>query len=440
MKLSIGILAASASTASARMKETEVQDAYFAGEDIVLSNPATRSNKQWHDCGKAPPLSENARAVECSGDKCAVVCPIGWRAQGRWMIRCKADNTWSHSKFSPCVTCPSMTAELDKVVEAESGVAYQQIMRTKQNLPWVQFFCGADSKSLNIKNKSFPKGSTKRNVKCICKNGRNGDPSWKKSCDWEFRGQPWSPSDVKDVQCKAKTDDKKKCPNRVRRDLIVGGEDVAQPEYLTVPSLMECTGEKDMGDWSAFCKPAEQPEACPKDSWEQLFGECGVGDDLPICDQKKKKCDERNGRPDRPDVCIGCSAEQPYEQVPEYKKCATLVRSLGVFRVYCKPAEIPEACPVDSWLQLYGECGVADFEPCPKNCDEENREILASVLYPEMAYLKVKDFDNCTGSKLNDSGRGSEHCEPAEKPEACLSDSWERLFGECGVAHNLKDC
>jgi len=202
MKLSIAILA---TAASASMKETEVQDAFFAGDDIVLSNPATRSNKQWHDCGEAPPVPANARAVECSGDKCAAVCPIGWRSQGRWKIKCQANNKWSHSKFSPCVTCPSMEDELDAVVEADNGVSYQEIFSNEQNLPIAQFFCGNDSKSLIIKNKLFKKGGAKRNVFCKCRNGRNGDPAWKKSCDWEFRGQPWSPSDVNDVQCKTKT-------------------------------------------------------------------------------------------------------------------------------------------------------------------------------------------------------------------------------------------
>ena len=360
MKLSIAILATSA---SARMKETEVQNAYFAGEDIVLSNPAARSNKQWHNCGEAPPVPENGRAVKCSDDKCAAVCPIGWRSQGRWTIKCKADNTWAHSKFSPCVTCPSMSDQLDKVVEAESGVSYQEIMHKKQNLPWTQFFCGADSKSLVIKNKVFKKGSAKRNVKCICKNGRNGDPAWKKSCDWEFRGKPWSPSDVNDVQCKAKTNDKKKCPDRMRRSPVFGGDELATPEYLSVPALMKCTGEKDMGGWLAFCKPAEKSKDCPQDSWNQLYGECGVADFFSVCDQKKKKCDERSISPtNRP--CIGCTVPQEYEKVPEYKKCMTLYKKLGVFKVFCQPDEIPEDCPVDSWLQLYGECGVTEFKLC----------------------------------------------------------------------------
>ena len=358
MKLSIAIFA---TTASARMKETEVQNAYFAGEDIVLSNPAARSNKQWHDCGEAPPLPLNARAVECSDDKCAAVCPIGWRSQGRWTIKCKADNTWAHSKFSPCVTCPSMSDELDKVVEAESGVAYQEIMHKKQNLPWTQFFCGADSKSLIIKNKLFKKGSAKRNVKCVCKNGKTMGDFWKKSCDWEFRGKPWSPSDVNDVQCKSKTNDKKKCPDRKRRS-VFGGDEVATPEYLSVPALMKCTGEKDMDGWLAFCKPAgEKPEECPEESWEKLYGECGVADFFSVCDKKKKKCDERNISNPRPPVCVGCVAPKPWDSVPEWKKCMIKYKSLGKHTFYCKPAEILEDCPVDSWLQLFGECGVVEI-------------------------------------------------------------------------------
>ena len=50
----------------------------------------------------------------------------------------------------------------------------------------------------------YKKGDQKKNVKCLCKNGQNGDPSWKKSCSWSFNDKPWSVSDVKHVQCKAR--------------------------------------------------------------------------------------------------------------------------------------------------------------------------------------------------------------------------------------------
>ena len=42
-------------------------------------------------------------------------------------------------------------------------------------------------------------------MKCLCKNGQNGDPAWKKSCSWSFHDGPWSASDVRSVQCKART-------------------------------------------------------------------------------------------------------------------------------------------------------------------------------------------------------------------------------------------
>ena len=148
MKLSIAVLAASASATNWLKRETEVQDAYFAGDDIVLSNPAARSNKQWHDCGEAPPLPLNARAVECSGSHCAAVCPIGWRSQGRWKIKCKANNSWSHSKFSPCITCPDMSNELKQT--GQRGVQFQSIF-DKRNHPITQFFCGDSTKWLDIK-------------------------------------------------------------------------------------------------------------------------------------------------------------------------------------------------------------------------------------------------------------------------------------------------
>ena len=159
-----------------------------------------RSNKQWHDCGDKPPLPAGARDVACSGAYCAAVCPIGWRSQGRWRIKCQENNTWAHSKFSPCVTCPDMSDELANI--GERNASSQSIFR--KNLPVTQFFCGDSSNKLGIKEDWFKKGGRKRNVKCECKHGQNGDPQWKKSCAWSFRGAPFSPSDVNSVQCKPK--------------------------------------------------------------------------------------------------------------------------------------------------------------------------------------------------------------------------------------------
>ena len=48
----------------------------------------------------------------------------------------------------------------------------------------------------------FKKGGDKKDVRCQCRNGQNGDPAWKKSCSWSFNDASWSSSDVDTVQCK----------------------------------------------------------------------------------------------------------------------------------------------------------------------------------------------------------------------------------------------
>ena len=116
MKIAVPLLVATA-TAKGGMKEWEVQNAYFAEEEIILSDSNIRSNKQWHECGEAPPKPLNGQGVTCAGKTCFAVCPIGWRSQGRWKIKCRANNTWKHTKFSPCITCPDMSDELKSAEE-----------------------------------------------------------------------------------------------------------------------------------------------------------------------------------------------------------------------------------------------------------------------------------------------------------------------------------
>ena len=157
MKISLSILVATAA-AKGGMKEWEVQNAYFADEPIVLSttNTRTRSMKQWHDCGEAPSNPVNGHGVKCVGNTCFAVCPIGWRSQGRWKIKCKANNTWSASKFSPCITCPDMSDELKKL--GEKGVQFQSIFDAR-NKPITQLFCGDNTNKLEIKVKIGPRNS-----------------------------------------------------------------------------------------------------------------------------------------------------------------------------------------------------------------------------------------------------------------------------------------
>ena len=48
-----------------------------------------------------------------------------------------------------------------------------------KNLPVAQFFCGKSSDQLVMEDRLFQKGGQNKNVKCLCKNGQNGDPEWK---------------------------------------------------------------------------------------------------------------------------------------------------------------------------------------------------------------------------------------------------------------------
>ena len=155
MKISLSLLAATA-TAKGGMKEWEVQNAYFAEKEIVLSNDPKqmmRTNKQWHACGKAPSTPVNGHGVKCIGNTCIAVCPIGWRSQGRWKIKCKENNTWSATRFSPCVTCPDMSDELEKV--GQRGVQFQSIVDAR-NKRVTQFFCGDNTNQLEIKVRIRP--------------------------------------------------------------------------------------------------------------------------------------------------------------------------------------------------------------------------------------------------------------------------------------------
>ena len=95
---------------------------------------------------------------------------IGWRSEARWKIKCQNDNTWSHSKFSQCVTC-------DSIDSGDLGDGVQMKRVYNKNLPVVKFFCGDATSSMDFMGTTYKTGSAYRNAKCLCKNGQNGDPS-----------------------------------------------------------------------------------------------------------------------------------------------------------------------------------------------------------------------------------------------------------------------
>jgi len=133
---------------------------------------------------------------------------------------------------------------------------------------------------------------------------------------------------------------------------IVGGPGTLPPLYLSVPEWRSCTGSKDMGTWDAVCKPQSQPSECPNDSWNQLFGEDGVGyEDLENC--------EENGA--EPPINIGEGIATPaHLSVEGWEKCAG-TRKFGSGEndagFACKPLIQPIGCPTSTWNQLYGHPG-----------------------------------------------------------------------------------
>ena len=82
-------------------KETDVQQAYFNNEEIILQDPKERARRPWDACGDKPPVPANAVSVECDGQFCAAICPIGWQSEEIWRIACTTKG-WSHDEFSAC--------------------------------------------------------------------------------------------------------------------------------------------------------------------------------------------------------------------------------------------------------------------------------------------------------------------------------------------------
>ncbi len=72
------------------------------------------------------------------------------------------------------------------------------------------------------------------------------------------------------LQGHLKANYKKDCPDRT----IFGGPDVATPAYMSVSQFKHCLGRNE----NQWCEPADKPETCPEDSWEQMYGYCGVAD------------------------------------------------------------------------------------------------------------------------------------------------------------------
>ena len=181
-------------------KETDVQQAYFNNEEIILQDPKERARRPWDACGDKPPVPANAVSVECDGQFCAAICPIGWRSEKIWRIACITQgyekwskNWWSHDAFSPCITCSEgMAEEFDKKAFNKRFAVFHSTS-TKRNLPTISFSCGKFQsgimpfkgwKSGSVNDKAYRQNNHK--IQCQCKANEHGI----KTCNWMWRENP----------------------------------------------------------------------------------------------------------------------------------------------------------------------------------------------------------------------------------------------------------
>ena len=142
-------------------------------------------------------------------------------------------------------------------------------------------------------------------------------------------------------------------------------QQVTGPAYFYVPQLDDCVERVEEGINFVYdnvsiyedrCQPAVQPDSCPDDSWNQLFGENGVGIGLLLCPYQSTQV-----------------TPPPYALVPNVEDCLQR-REQGTMISYdhyvayedsCQPLSRPANCPVDSWNQLFGQDGVGlVLPPC----------------------------------------------------------------------------
>ena len=56
--------------------------------------------------------------VHCWDQYCGANCPKGWKSENGWRIKCEynaGEYDWTHKQFSPCITCPDMSQDLENL-------------------------------------------------------------------------------------------------------------------------------------------------------------------------------------------------------------------------------------------------------------------------------------------------------------------------------------
>ncbi len=65
------------------------------------------------------------------------------------------------------------------------------------------------------------------------------------------------------------------------------------PTYLQIKEFKKCLETQKIDTWEGWCIPAEKPESCPEESWEQLKALTGK-EKLPDCPSKENLVTPQN--------------------------------------------------------------------------------------------------------------------------------------------------
>ena len=196
--------------------EWQLQKAYFERDPKLFGD----SKQRHHTCGDPPSPPLGAEDVHCWSRFCGAVCPKGYRSENRWRVHCRfkdGEYRWSYNRFSPCITCPDINDELEKL--ATKNVQFTEsrvdIFNWQLNRSYA-IKCNESPESnytLSIKGESFRKGKKAQKLKCSCTSGpktkgdkyRSGDSGEYggriKTCNWVYKKSLWTTEDTKTITC-----------------------------------------------------------------------------------------------------------------------------------------------------------------------------------------------------------------------------------------------
>ena len=201
--------------------EWQLQKAYFERDPKLFGDSKEKSHANTVNhtlCGDPPAPPLGAEDVRCWTSFCGAICPKGYRSENRWRVICRkkdGEYRWSYNRFSPCITCPDITDQLEKLATnnvqfTESRGSYTRSYRS------YAIKCNESPESnytLSIKGESFRKGKKAKKLQCSCTSGpktkgdkyRSGDSGEYggriKTCNWVYKKSLWTTEDTKTIKC-----------------------------------------------------------------------------------------------------------------------------------------------------------------------------------------------------------------------------------------------